>query len=703
MSYPGYSSAQPYPAYGYAPPPTLAPAQHAQPHVDPFRTYYASRLRELTFNSRPLIQDLSMQAMAQRDQNNWDRMQMVVEEIEQAVLRAPPQAKLPILYLIDSISKNIGAPYTTHLLPPMISRMYPAVYREVDGVTKSKMEEMIGLWRTSGPDGGDLYGPAVREAIERGIFGSIGYQRSAAPPLSRQQVLSVLNATLEAKHRESAARPWDQQARAQVGVLVQIGEVVNGTQVSQAELHQIMDQLRAMNAGPMPVPTPTSTPPFNQPPPQIRPQPQYGQPSAPSLPPFPPSIPRDTYRGPAAPHRASSGMPSVPTPPPASSTPLPIAPVPVNPLVNLPINVADILKNLSEKGITSGKQQTPEPAVKPKTALEQYEDMILSLDVTLNSLDLNAKHALPLSHLSRRCHQCSKRFPEGDQAKFDAHMDWHYRRNRREHETSGRGAHRKWLPRAEEWINDFSVPDAGPSKSSTQSANSLSLPTALTPARVAELQLKSVPVPQDPTKASQPCPICKDVFKKEWDEVEEEWVWRNAVRVKNDKIDRIFHAVCREEQRNSRLASRLAKQGGRGSTSMSPGATPIPDFGAAKRKAEENKREDDSEAKRVKVEEEIEGAGMQEGAEEQRNGEGVKEGDVPGAEGVGAAGSVANISDVTGVPEVVVKVELPEEEAVSIPAEEHVVLPSNADPVDGSAGEDQIMSDAVAAAMEVAS
>jgi pre-mRNA cleavage complex 2 protein Pcf11 len=66
------------------------PAQHALYSAPPptsFREYYASRLRELTFNSRPIIQDLSMQAMAQRDQNNWPEMQALVEELELAIFR----------------------------------------------------------------------------------------------------------------------------------------------------------------------------------------------------------------------------------------------------------------------------------------------------------------------------------------------------------------------------------------------------------------------------------------------------------------------------------------------------------------------------------------------------------------------------------------------------------------------------------------
>lgn len=63
-----------------------APAPAPSP-VTGFRSYYADRLRQLTFNSRPLIQELSIMAMQQRDSHDWNAMGAVVEEIESAVLR----------------------------------------------------------------------------------------------------------------------------------------------------------------------------------------------------------------------------------------------------------------------------------------------------------------------------------------------------------------------------------------------------------------------------------------------------------------------------------------------------------------------------------------------------------------------------------------------------------------------------------------
>lgn len=40
-----------------------------------------------------------------------------------------------------------------------------------------------------------------------------------------------------------------------------------------------------------------------------------------------------------------------------------------------------------------------------------------------------------------------------------------------------------------------------------------------------------MPTPSDPAKAAKPCPICKEQFKSEWSEDEEEWIFKNAIDV----------------------------------------------------------------------------------------------------------------------------------------------------------------------------
>lgn len=455
-------------------------------------------------------------------------------------MQAPPQGKLPLLYLLDSISKNVGPPYTDTYLPSIMPRLYLQTYREVDGVTKSKMEEMLKLWRTGGQHGGELYPAGVRETVEREILG-------AAPPvaLTRIGVQHELRDFLREKEAEMAQEFTTKRART-VNVLVQIDQLLTNSHVAPKELAEIAEKVRAMKAGlepsssqaarlaapapaaaaaPGPIPAPAPGPP----------QPAYGgygprgaypPPQQQQYPPqqqYPAYPPAQQYPPPA------QQYPPAPAPPVQAPVAIPAA-IPA-------INVADILRNLNSSGVLS-QPRTPEPSAAAKTSLDSYEDMILALDMSIDVFDLS-KLSLPVSHLPVRCKQCGLRFPEGEN-KLQAHMDWHFRRNRKERETDGRGAHRRWLPRAEEWINE-NVEGAGPSSTSPKKSDS-ALPV-LTGERLAALKRKWVPAPSDPVKAKKPCPICKEQFKSEWSEDEEEWVFMNAVETQGtvSQLGRLSH------------------------------------------------------------------------------------------------------------------------------------------------------------------
>lgn len=370
-------------------------------------------------------------------------------------LQAGPQAKLPLLYLLDSISKNVGPPYTDQLLPPIIPRLYIKTYREVDGVTKSKMEEMIRLWRTGAPNGGDLYGAAAREAVERELFGSMPPASYAGP--SREQVTGAIRRLLDQKHRESAQRPWDDVPRKHVAALMQLDGLVQSTQLQPNELVEIMNKLNAMSG----LGTTSTAPPGNShpnayatsPPSASQPYGQAPPGSLPGLPPFPPHNAHSSYPPQQAPAPMAPVRSPVPTslPTVAAPTPLPVAPS----TSNLPLDVAALLRNINGANFAalSSQPMTPERSSGPEkatSALDTYEELVLSLDVRLDSLDTNTLHMLPLAHLTTRCNQCGTRFVVSEEDPlFKEHLDWHFRRNHQEGQAGGRGAHRRWLPRAE--------------------------------------------------------------------------------------------------------------------------------------------------------------------------------------------------------------------------------------------------------------
>lgn len=452
-------------------------------------------------------------------------------------------------------------------------------------MTKSKMEEMLKLWRTGGPYGAELYPAGVREEVERGIFGSalpaVGPPVPPAvstPPqqLTQQSVQATLRAFLREKEEEMA-QEFSMAKAKRVDVLVKIDQLLSSTQVSQNELVDIMEKIRAMQAGKEPGAAPVSRPPPAQP--NFQPRAPYPPSQAGGFPQPTPTYPPFPTQPPAS-YRSPLGAGAVPTPPPAAT---PLA-VPGN------LNVADILKNLS--GVLS-QTHTPEPAptATPKDSLQSYEDMILALDMKVDVFDLS-KLSLPVSHLPVRCKQCGMRFQEGEN-NLQAHMDWHFRRNRKERETEGRGAHRRWLPRAGEWINESN--EAGPSSPVKQEAT-LASANKLSAERIAALRRKWVRAPSDPNNAP-PCPICKDQFKPEFSEDEEEWVFMNAVDVHGT----IYHATCRAEKMSTVAAKRLlANEPRGGSASPGPAGEDIPSPGT-KRKAEEES-DAASEGKRAKVE-----------------------------------------------------------------------------------------------------
>lgn len=291
------------------------------------------------------------------------------------------------MYLLDSIAKNCGPPYTDQLFPTFLPQLYLQTYRQVDGVTKNKMEEMLKLWRTGGPYGGELYGPGVREAVERDIFGSMG------PPqaLTQAGVQAELR-QFQREKEEEMAKEFSTGLAKTVNVLVQIDKLLSASHVSPQELLDIKNRLNAMKGGMQPAsgqlsrqlpiaqppqppraaaPKPAFQPRDPYPPPQAYPPPPQQQPKA--FPPFPPAPPQ-RYATP----------PQMPTPP-QIQAPVPTMPN-IPPKAPFPSDVADILRNLTSSGVLS-QPMTPEPMNK-KAGLEAYEDMILALNLSVDTFDL---------------------------------------------------------------------------------------------------------------------------------------------------------------------------------------------------------------------------------------------------------------------------------------------------------------------------
>jgi pre-mRNA cleavage complex 2 protein Pcf11 len=571
----------PHHYYGHPPPAPVnygynSYQQHSPPppvyHVDPstFRRDYSNRLAELTVNSRPIIQSLSMLAQEQA------RFSVIVGQCLQAhIRRVPPWMKLPAFYLLDAISKNVHIPYAAEFAAFVIP-LFLETYDLVDQNTKSKMEEMLLTWRTGSPAGKELFGINAQVAIERGIWGDGGNSYNANPihpgpgHITKNQVISELEYAIGQKERFLQTRPYDTASKNQLTVLHQLHSLVEAG-VSQEELKQILNQLRTLmrNSAPPPAPAPIHAP-VSQPPP---PPPvdasggYWSQPYPLSEQSIPPSFhPEPMPNSFEQPHNPGNQI----QPPPVAVTP----------------DIVSMLTNLVKSGVVSSngtpvgagsstREDIPAEAPGPdRSDNRSYRQAILGESLSLNSSDIMK----PRSHLllknlydslPSQCKQCGARFSDSacGKKKMESHLDMHFRQNRQASQQSGRGHNRGWFISLEDWVSD-----AQDSKGKAPVAGSSAGRAAAAVERQRqdeELRSMFVVVPPGDEAKSISCPICKEILKSEFLEDDEEWVWKNAIM----KDGKVYHATCHAEAAASTttIVSRLRVEG---LTSRSRSGTP---------------------------------------------------------------------------------------------------------------------------------
>ncbi|CEH13287.1 mRNA cleavage and polyadenylation factor I/II complex, subunit Pcf11 [Ceraceosorus bombacis] len=610
--------------------PTLPPQAPSDP--DSFAAMYHGQLSQLTFNSKPIITGLTILA----HEHAGDMANVIAQVLDEHISAARPEHRLPALYLLDSISKNVGAPYTT-MWSERISALFLETYRIVDQPTKMRMEELLATWRNSGPGKSQLFGPNAQWEVERTLFGNQGppqtnkgnamgsisgyrspmvvqnvgtpqhfsggnnspmpHVTGAAPVpdamvAEKQRGLELIDRLLalgtQLQYRNPAAHDQNRMT-----ALRQLKSVLQSSNLTREELGQITAQLEALSAqssksaikaleqdqvgpgadgsvdsqlqgfnGALSPPHTSGASAQHQGVSQTR----SPVPASVALPAsFAETLANLGRLGPLGgatpPHQPSNGAGPAAVPAPAAAAAQP----------------SDLIRSLMQAGlIKSGLSATATPphvistpphaggneasltasataAAKARPQDWDYESAVLSLSINLsgpalqkepNSLSveiMTSNKFLPL-----QCRQCSNRYPAGDagQKSMDEHLDWHFRHNRRAKEMAarGQGQSRSWLSRIGYWIRG-GFDDSPPTK--TEAGEESARSGGLTPAQQAELRAAAksfvVAPSDDPSAATRPCPICKELFKSEWNEDEEEWIWKDAT-----KVDGVYyHATCR--------------------------------------------------------------------------------------------------------------------------------------------------------------
>lgn len=496
--------------------------QHPNGDIELLRKNYRAALSELTFNSKPIITSLTIMA-----QENQGSATVIVREIENQLRINAAGQKLPILYLIDSICKNVGGVYISIFGRSMVNVFLDA-YTLTDLAARERFERLLQTWKNGLPGGRPVFPRHVIEPIEKSIVFIREKQAKqhlpgnihVNPKFVNKDIRSQVNNRDPRNRNVPPALPLKQETSltsSTADLLAQIQSAFPPAQNYQSQNPPVLK------------PTPLASPITNNPINQIVGQIKAILPTLPAV----QANSIEQYISQIA--TSSSTTPSVPATSIIPHNTVHVTPPPPK------VNTADLLKSLNSMGYL-------DPV--PKTFRLDSKD-----------LQVPRKNAFEVLYSEKplQCKQCGFRYPktEKDQQKMDSHLDSHFRQNRKLKERVKRGLSRSWFVTVDEWIHgeggesmSQQVPtflqdgmsSAGNSKEGNGSGEEIINPDE-------HMVIKH-------TDEKKTCSICGETFIDFWNDDEEEWMFKNAVM----EDERIYHATCHADAVKSGLKRKAEEE-----------------------------------------------------------------------------------------------------------------------------------------------
>ncbi|KAI9183974.1 mRNA 3' end processing factor [Blastocladiella emersonii ATCC 22665] len=421
--------------------------------LDVVRQDYLASLAELKDTSRPAIMTLTSLAA-----ETAVAAPAVVAAIVERSFSAAPPTKLPVMYLIDSILKNVGGPYPD-LFAKVILGVYQDAFLASDDRARQAFLKVLHTWRNPPPPPpptsaaaaparprGPLFPPAVLDQIDAFVRSvprpvapttattatAMTSASSAAAAMAAAAAASAasavnpadpglvdLNTLIEARTVQAHQNPLDVDNIQKLDALMQLRSLILAGHVPPQQMDAVRQSIAVLAHE------------FFAALAQQQQQQQLLGALAAGLP-----LPAAAAAG-----LGGYAMPAVPLVVPPLVVPLP-----------------------GTAGVG---------AVAPRAASPPVVPAVPRIEISLTRLEPDAvKYVYPAD--SKKCTQCGLRFLRNGPRRMDDHMDWHFRMNRKARDNTLSIRSRLWLPASREarfswryrrnWLNnERQEASAGPS------------------------------------------------------------------------------------------------------------------------------------------------------------------------------------------------------------------------------------------------
>lgn len=189
-------------------------------------TDFEESLKDLQQNNRIEIMNLTTIA-----RESTEHAQAISRVLENHIRTTAPSRKLPALYVLDSIVKNVGTPYTVYLGRNLYSTFMDA-YTLVDGITRRNMDNLLKTWKEPVPGSVDprpVFPPETVRPIEnalikaktaalqtqRHVLPQPVYRNTPTPPLYNGHFAPPLTGQNIQNHGLGSQQPTPQQSQTQ--------------------------------------------------------------------------------------------------------------------------------------------------------------------------------------------------------------------------------------------------------------------------------------------------------------------------------------------------------------------------------------------------------------------------------------------------------------------------------------------------------